>query len=108
MKFLNKIFSKTSFAVTALYCYSSGVFATTVGGQYPWDSMMQKLSSDLQSNFAIFVGIVALIICGGFVMFGDLQGGARKAFNVGLGLSVMLNVGTILTSLFGASGAIIF
>ncbi|GGF93772.1 MULTISPECIES: TrbC/VirB2 family protein [Cysteiniphilum] len=104
---LKKSVNKVSLSYFSLMSFALSANATSVGGSYPWDAFMQKIVTDLQSNFAIFLGIVGLVVCGGFVMFGDLQGGARKAFNIGLGLSIMLNVGTVLSALFGASGAVI-
>lgn len=80
---------------------SLSAHAGTINNEYPWDEFFDKVVSELQSNFALFIGIAGLVICAGMVMFGDLQGGARKAFNVGLGISIAFNAATILSKMFG-------
>jgi len=107
MKIIKQLKNKVFYGTALLALTLNGAYADTISGKYPWDKFMSDLSSDLTSNFAVFAGIIGLVICGGFVIFGDLQGGARKAFNVGLGLSIILNVSTIMMALF-SQGTLLF
>jgi len=79
---------------------SSPAFCQSVEGDYPWDKFLQTISKDMSSNIALGIGIMAVVGCGFIMAFSDLQGGAKKAVQVGLGLSIALAAGSIIGKLF--------
>lgn len=79
---------------------SSPAFCQTVSTEYPWDEFLQKVSKDMSSNIALGIGIMAVVGCGFIMAFSDLQGGAKKAVQVGLGLSIALAAGNIIAKVF--------
>ena len=95
-KINNKIFFAFIFSLVSISAH-----AGSIDNKYPWDDFLSKMAEELQSNFALFIAIACIAICAGAVMFGDLQGGARKAFNAGLGISIVFGIPVILSSLFG-------
>ena len=76
-------------------------------GEYPWDQFLKKIADNLSSNVVLSCGIIAVVICGLIIAFGDLQGGGKKAVNVGLGLSIGFSAASIISKFWGG-GAIIF
>ena len=89
-----------------IICSISSSFASSVGGSYAWDTILNKITTDLSSNVAIAIGITAIVICGGVMAFIDLQAGGKKLMQVLLGLSIAFGATTILSSLYSA-GAVI-
>ena len=86
-------------------CYSFAMASST--GEYPWDTFLDKIAKNLSSNVVLSCGIIAVVICGLFIAFGDLQGGGKKAVNVGIGLSIGLSAASIITKFWNVSGALI-
>lgn len=74
---------------------------------FGWEKTAQKITDSLTGPMAYFLSIVAIAICGFLMMYGDLQGGARKAATVGLGISILLGSTQLLTTFFEFSGAVI-
>lgn len=87
--------------------FSKLALASTTKGEYPWDSFLKTIADNLSSNVVLSIGICAVVGCGLAVAFGDLQGGAKKAVNVGLGLSIALSAGSIIAKLWPSAGALI-
>lgn len=86
---------------------TAGTSFAATGGDYPWDTFLNSIAKDLSSNVVLSIGIMAVVGCGLVVAFGDLQSGAKRAVNVGLGLSIGFAATSIITKLF-SGGAIIF
>lgn len=101
----NKI-RKSAVALLGL-AYANFSLASTTKGEYPWDSFLKTIADNLSSNVVLSIGICAVVGCGLAVAFGDLQGGAKKAVNVGLGLSIALSAGSIIAKLWPSAGALI-
>lgn len=74
---------------------------------YPWESTANKLKASLLGPTAFALSLIAIGVCGYFIMFGDLQSGSRKAANVALGITLVIGAPAILNTLFGFSGALI-
>lgn len=86
--------------------YANFALASTQG-EYPWDTFLKKIADNLSSNIVLSVGICAVVVCGLAIAFGDLQGGAKKAVNVGIGLSIGLSAASIISKFWNVSGALI-
>jgi len=82
-------------------------FASSVGGDLPWDKFLKTISDDLSSNVVLAIGIMCVVGCGLTIAFTDLQSGGKRAVTIGIGLSIALSGASLLTKFFG-SGAIIF
>jgi type IV secretion system protein VirB2 len=69
---------------------------------------MQTLSGSLGGTVAFSIGVIAFVIAGAILVFGnDLSDFARRVVLVVLACSMIFLAATFLTTLFGATGAIL-
>ena len=74
-------------------------FASSVGGDLPWDKFLKTISDDLSSNVVLAIGIMCIVGCGLTIAFTDLQSGGKRAVTIGIGLSVAFASASLLTKL---------
>lgn len=92
--------------MTSLVLLSGNVHATTTGSN-PWETTLTKILDSLSGPVAYGLAGIAIIISGLTMAFADLQGGAKKVVQAGLGISIAVGATTIVTSFLGFSGALI-
>jgi type IV secretion system protein VirB2 len=86
------------FAVTA--------YASTTG--LPWEGPLQKILESLTGPVAKILGVIAIVIAGFGIAFGEAGSGMRRIFQVVLGLSIAFTASTLVVTLFGFSGGTVF
>lgn len=103
---ISTLIKKTTGALFALSLLPACALANAPAGDYAWDKFLNPVVTDLSSNVVLAFGILAVVACGLYMAFNDLQGGAKWGLRVGLGLSIALSASSILTKLF-STGVII-
>jgi type IV secretion system protein TrbC len=107
MKLKQKI-ERAFAALITIFILPVTAFAGTTGS-YPWDKPLNDFGADLTSTTAMILAIIAFAFCGLCIAFGDLQGGSKKAFYVGIGISIVVGAPSLITHIGGhVGGAIIF
>lgn len=88
----------------------SGLIANAYAAEtgLPWEGPLEKIVSSLTGPVAKVVGVVAIVLAGFGVAFGDSSGGMRRVFQIVLGLSVAFTASSLVVSLFGFSGGAVF
>ena len=81
-------------------------FAASTG--LPWESPLQKILASLTGPVAKTLGVIAIVIAGFGIAFGEAGSGMRRIFQVVLGLSIAFTASTLVVSLFGFSGGTVF
>ena len=106
---MRRIINNVKKAMTGVFlmAVSTTAMAAPPSSNYPWDKFLKTITDNLQSSVVLFLGIIAIVICGLIMAFTDLQGGGKKAIQVGIGISVATSAGSILSAVF-SKGAIIF
>ena len=90
--------------VTALLFLSSqAIFADD---SLPWESPLQKILASLSGPVAKILGVIAIIIAGFGIAFGEAGSGVRRLFQVIFGLSIAFSAATLVVSLFGVSSGV--
>ena len=89
-----------------LFGLIANVYAAETG--LPWEGPLEKIVSSLTGPVAKVVGVVAIVLAGFGVAFGDSSGGMRRVFQIVLGLSVAFTASSLVVSLFGFSGGAVF
>jgi type IV secretion system protein TrbC len=95
--------------VSLLVCstlYTAAASATTTG--LPWEGPLQKILDSLTGPVAKILGVVAIVIAGFGIAFGEAGSGMRRIFQIVLGLSIAFTASSLVVSLFGFSGGVIF
>lgn len=70
----------------------------------PWESPLQKILASLTGPVAKILGVIAIVIAGFGIAFGEAGSGVRRLFQVIFGLSIVFSAATLVASLFGVSG----
>lgn len=81
-------------------------YATETG--LPWEGPLEKIVSSLTGPVAKVVGVVAIVLAGFGVAFGESGGSMRRVFQIVLGLSIAFTASSLVVSLFGFSGGAVF
>lgn len=89
-----------------LFLISSSVYATATG--LPWESPLEKILDSLTGPVAKILGVVAIVIAGFGIAFGEAGSGMRRIFQIVLGLSIAFTASSLVVSLFGFSGGAVF
>lgn len=83
------------------------VIAGTAQG-LPWESPMEKVKNSLTGPIALGISIIALAAAGAALVFGgELSEFTRKIIMLVMALALLVAGGSIMTTLFSASGALI-
>ncbi len=67
----------------------------------PWESPLHKILISLTGPVAHFLGVIAIMLSGFGIAFGEAGSGMRRMFQVVLGLSIAFTAASLLSSLFG-------
>jgi type IV secretion system protein VirB2 len=78
--------------------------ATFADDALPWESPLKKILDSLTGPVARILGVIAIVIAGFGIAFGEAGSGIRRLFQVIFGLSIVFSAATLVASLFGVSG----
>ncbi len=82
--------------------------AANGGGGLPWESPLSTVKDSLTGPVAGYIALIAIMVCGALLIFGgDFSGFAKNLINVVIACAVILGASSIITNLFGTSGAVI-
>lgn len=84
-----------------LFFFSQTMFADDA---LPWETPLDKILSSLSGPVAKILGVIAIIIAGFGIAFGEAGSGVRRLFQVIFGLSIVFSATSLVISLFGVSG----
>lgn len=84
----------------------SSAYASSTG--LPWEGPLQKILDSLTGPVAKILGVIAIVIAGFGIAFGEAGSGMRRIFQIVLGLSIAFTASTLVISLFGFSGGVAF
>ena len=96
------------------YLFSCIIIALVVSNAYasatglPWESPLEKILNSLTGPVAKTLGVIAIVLAGFGIAFGEAGSGLRKIFQIVLGLSIAFTASSLLVSLFGFSGGVAF
>lgn len=85
---------------------TSSVHAAETG--LPWESTLTKILESLTGPVSKVLGVIAIVLAGFGIAFGESGGTMRKIFQIVLGLSIAFTASSLVVELFGFSGGAIF
>lgn len=85
---------------------TSNIYASETG--LPWESPLEKILASLTGPVAKILGVVAIVLAGFGIAFGEAGSGMRRIFQIVLGLSIAFTASSLVVSLFGFSGGTAF
>lgn len=94
------------FVMLVINLVATNVYATETG--LPWESPLEKILASLTGPVAKILGVVAIVLAGFGIAFGEASSGMRRIFQIVLGLSIAFTASSLIVSLFGFSGGAAF
>ncbi|EKE01514.1 MAG: hypothetical protein ACD_21C00110G0003 [uncultured bacterium] len=90
-----------------------GVFSLVINAYaaetgLPWEGPLEKILASLTGPVAKALGVVVIVLAGFGVAFGESGGSMRRVFQIVLGLSIAFTASSLVVSLFGFSGGVVF
>jgi len=92
--------------INSLFFFMATAYASETG--LPWEGPLEKILASLTGPVAKILGVIAIVIAGFGIAFGEAGSGMRRIFQVVLGLSIAFTASTLIVSLFGFSGGVTF
>jgi type IV secretion system protein TrbC len=86
--------------------FAINAFAATTG--LPWESPLEKILASLTGPVAKILGVVAIVLAGFGIAFGEAGSGLKRIFQIVLGLSIAFTASSLVVSLFNFSSGAVF
>lgn len=101
-----KQFLKNLAASLLAFLAAPALAGTTTG--LPWESPMQTVANSLTGPTAMYMSLVGIAVAGGMLIWGgELGDFARRMLMLVLVIALLVGATSVLSTLFGASGAVI-
>jgi len=92
-------FLTLGYALPALASVTAGV---------PWETPLASLTSSVSTSVVRAVCIIAIVICGATLAFGEAGGALKQGIRIVFGISMAIGSITIFTTFFGGAAAVAF
>lgn len=92
--------------ITVLHLAASRAFAG--GGDMPWETPLENIMNSVSGPVAKAVGVIAIVVTGLALAFGEGGGGMKKMLWVVFGLTIAFTATSFFLDFFGfSSGALL-
>ena len=91
---------------TLLLVSAPWVFADDASAPLPWEGPLQRIMSSISGPVAKVMGVIAIVLAGLGIAFGESGSGVRRLFQVVLGLAIAFTAASIVSTLFVSTGTI--
>jgi type IV secretion system protein VirB2 len=71
----------------------------------PWEGPLQTIMQSISGPVAKIVGVIAIVLAGFGIAFGESGSGVRRLFQVVLGLAIAFTAASIVSTLFVQPGS---
>jgi type IV secretion system protein TrbC len=107
---MHKKWQKFIYSVTNTLVGVCGLILNTYAAEtgLPWEGPLEKILASLTGPVAKVLGVIAIVLAGFGIAFGESGGAMRRIFQIVLGLSIAFTASSLVVSLFGFSGGATF
>lgn len=84
------------------------VIAHAAGSGLPWEGPLQRILDSIAGPVAKVVGVIAIVVTGLGLAFGESGGLMRKILSIVFGLSIAFSASSFALSFFGFAGGSAF
>jgi len=98
--------ARSLLALATLCLICPQVFADDTGASMPWVGPLQMIMNSISGPVAKILGVIAIVLAGLGIAFGEAGSGVRKLFQVVLGLAIAFTAASIVATLFQPTGGI--
>ncbi|MDX2277304.1 MAG: TrbC/VirB2 family protein [Hyphomonadaceae bacterium] len=100
--------TKSQSRALALVAFAACVAITgpayAAGSGMPWEAPLQQVVDSITGPVARAAAVIAIVVCGVGIIFGEGGGGIRKLAFVGLGIAIMFAAVSFFLDFFGFAG----
>lgn len=83
------------------------VFANSAStAPMPWEGPLQAIMNSISGPVAKICGVIAIVIAGLGIAFGESGSGVRRLFQVVMGLAIAFTAASIVATLFQPTGGV--
>lgn len=105
-KRLQKIIFLLTNILVGVFSVVLNTYAAETG--LPWEAPLEKILASLTGPVAKVLGVIAIVLAGFGIAFGESSGAMRRIFQIVLGLSIAFTASALVVTLFGFSGGATF
>lgn len=98
---IRRCFNYVSWLSILLMIYGQA-YASKTG--LPWEGPLQKIANSITGPVAKIIGVLAIVLAGFGIAFGEAGSGMRRLFQIVLGLSIAFTASSLIVDLFGFTG----
>ncbi|AKH22401.1 TrbC/VirB2 family protein [Sedimenticola thiotaurini] len=93
-------------AVLLFFIAGEALAGTATG--LPWETPLQTLTNSITGPVALAISLIAIVVGGGMLIWGgEINDFARKMILIVLVIALIVMATNVLTTLFGATGAVV-
>lgn len=96
-KFSQRLYTFAILTISAPYVFASAP-------AMPWEGPLQTIMQSISGPVAKVIGVIAIVIAGLGIAFGESGSGVRRLFQVVLGLAIAFTAASIVSTLFAQTG----
>jgi type IV secretory pathway VirB2 component (pilin) len=105
---MKRLASRLSVVAATLLLSTHSAFASSGGGGLPWETPLRTIQQSLSGPVAFAIAVIAMAAAGGTLVFGgELTEFTRRACLLVLAIGFLVGGVSIMTLLFGVSGAVV-
>ena len=83
-----------------LLSYAPLALADSAGAPLPWDGPLQRIADSISGPVAMALGVIAVVITGLAIAFGESGSGVRRLMQVLFGLAIAFTAASLIATLF--------
>ena len=81
--------------------------AFAAGSGMPWEGLIQQIVTSVEGDVAKGIGVIAIVVTGLGIAFGDMGSGMRNLLKIVFGLSIAFTATSFFLSFFSFGGGAI-
>ena len=89
--------------ITAAFTFVSQT-AFAAGSNMPWEQPLQQILDSVQGPVAKIIAVLAIVVTGLAIAFGETSGGLRRMLQIVFGVTIAFTAGTFFMSFFSFGG----
>jgi type IV secretion system protein VirB2 len=102
-----KMSARRVYTTLVLFLFAPAVFASASSTTpMPWEGPLQAIMNSISGPVAKICGVIAIVIAGLGIAFGESGSGVRRLFQVVMGLAIAFTAASIVATLFQPTGGV--
>jgi type IV secretion system protein VirB2 len=106
---MRKLINQVFYGGILYFLFTTLALANDMGGEgMPWLKPLQTITDAISGPVAKLVGVIAIVLAGLGIAFGESGSGVRRLFQVVMGLAIAFTAASIVASWSGGASGVVF